>query len=268
MDGEHALGASGGAAKGLLDGVTQNALAEMPVQLPEALGRGVVHGQDEAEVDGIPEPARVLAEGLSDGGFIAPHGAVALADSVELTPLPVGQPLLAVGDVAHLRAGSTRVSVIASLDEEHVRPPRPSAPRPGLGEVSFRVDDGLLPLVGADVSQLGHQLLLADLHGPVAGRPVGQEALRSEGGRTEKLEQETNALDRSEQLLDAPARDAIAVADRLDSDSQTLPDGLGPSRPAALGVGLDLADEVGRNPRRDPLEGGLDGGGFGLRAGA
>src|SRR5206468_7576085 len=77
------------------------------------------------------------------------------------------------------------------------------------------------------------------------------------GRRTEKLEQETNALDRSEQLLDAPAGDAIAVANRLDSEGQTLPDGLGPSRPAALGVSLDLAYEVGRNPRRDPLEGGL-----------
>jgi hypothetical protein len=128
MDGEDALGASDGAAKGLLDGVTENALAEVAVQLPEALGRGVVYGENEAEVDGTPEPARVLAEGLSDGWFISPHGAEALADSVELTPVPVGQSLLAVGDVAHLRADSTRVSVIASLDEEHVRPPRPRAP--------------------------------------------------------------------------------------------------------------------------------------------
>jgi hypothetical protein len=32
MDGEHALSASGGAAEGLLDGVTQNALAEMAAQ--------------------------------------------------------------------------------------------------------------------------------------------------------------------------------------------------------------------------------------------
>jgi len=68
MDGEDALGTSGGAAKGVLDGVTENALAEVAVQLPEALGGGVVNGQDEAEVDGIPEPARVLAQGLRMAG--------------------------------------------------------------------------------------------------------------------------------------------------------------------------------------------------------
>jgi hypothetical protein len=134
MDGEHALGASGGAAEGLLDGVTQNALAEMTVQSLEPLGRGVVHGQDEAEVDGIPEPASVLAEGFSDGRFVAPHEAVALTNAVELTPLPVGQPLLAVCDVAHLGGGSIRVSVIASFDEEHVRPSRRVALRSGNGK--------------------------------------------------------------------------------------------------------------------------------------
>ena len=131
VDGEHALGAPRGAAEGLLDGITQNAVAEGAVEPAEALGGGVVHGQDEAEVDGIPEATSVFAQGLSDGQFVAPHGAVALADSVELAPLAVGQPLLAVGDVAHLRAGSTRVSVVASLDEEHVRLPRRAAPCPG-----------------------------------------------------------------------------------------------------------------------------------------
>ena len=48
---------------------------------------------------------------------------------------------------------------------------------------------------------------------------MGQEPLRSEGWRTKHLEQETNAFDRSEQLVDAPTRDAITVADCLDSDS-------------------------------------------------
>ena len=96
---------------------------------------------------------------------------------------------------------------------------------------------------------------------------MGQEALCSEGGRTEKLEQETNAFDRSEQLLDAPAGDAVAVANRIDSDGQALPNGLGPRCPAACGVGFDFADESGRNPRRDPLERGLDDGGVGLRSG-
>src|SRR5207247_5675697 len=107
---------------------------------------------------------------------------------------------------------------------------------PGPGEVSLRFGNGLLPLVGADDAHFGHQLVLANLHGPVARSPVGEEALRSEGRRTEKLEQETNALDRSQQLLDAPAGDAVAVTNGLNSDCQTLPDRLGPSRPAALGV--------------------------------
>jgi len=61
VDGEDALGASRGTAEGLLDGVTQNALPEGAVEPAEAFGRDVVHGQDEAEVGGIPEPAGVLA---------------------------------------------------------------------------------------------------------------------------------------------------------------------------------------------------------------
>jgi hypothetical protein len=86
---------------------------------------------------------------------------------------------------------------------------RPCVSEPG--EVSLRFGNGLVPLVGSDGSDLGQQLVLANLHGPVAGRPVGQEALRPEGRRTEKLEQETNALDRPEQLLDTPARNALTV---------------------------------------------------------
>src|SRR6266571_304567 len=133
MDREHALGAPGGSAEGLLHGVTQNPLAEVAVEPMEALRRGVVHGQDEAEVNRAPETAAVLAERLPDGVLVALHGPIPLADSVELPSLPVGQPLLAVRDVAHLRSGSTRVSVVASLDEEHFRPSRHAAPRPGAG---------------------------------------------------------------------------------------------------------------------------------------
>ncbi len=139
MDGEDALGASGGAAEGLLDGVTQNAIAEVAVEPAEALGRGVVHGQDEAEVDGIPKAACVLAEGLSDGLLVAPHRPIPLADSVELPSQPVGQPLLAVRDVAHVRSGSTRVSVVSGFDEEHFRPSRRAALRSGASR-------GLAPL--------------------------------------------------------------------------------------------------------------------------
>src|SRR5262249_25033833 len=102
MDGEHALGTSSRAAEGLLDGVTHHALAETTVQPPEALGCGIVHGQNEAEADGASEGACVLPEGLSDGPFVALHRTVVLTDSVELAPSPIGQPLFAVSDVAHL----------------------------------------------------------------------------------------------------------------------------------------------------------------------
>ena len=96
---------------------------------------------------------------------------------------------------------------------------------------------------------------------------MGQEALGSECGRAEKLAQDADTLDRSEELLDAAARHALATADRLHSDSKALPNGVGPSRPRALGVSLDLADEARRNPRRDPLEGVLGARCFGLARG-
>ncbi len=88
----------------------------------------------------------------------------------------------------------------------------------GPGEVSFRVNNGLLPLVGTDDSHLGHQLVFADLYGAVAGGPMSEKPLRSEGRRAEKLKQQAHTLDRSQDLLDAPAGHALAMADRLDSD--------------------------------------------------
>ena len=97
----------------------------------------------------------------------------------------------------------------------------------------------------------------------VAGRPVGQEALRSERRRTQELDGHANALDRPQQLLDAPARDAISPADRLQPEGEALADGIGPRRPRALGMSLDLAHEGGRKPRRDPLKGVVVWRGFG-----
>jgi hypothetical protein len=41
MNREHALGASGGAAESLLDGVTQEPLRKEPIEPLEALGGGV-----------------------------------------------------------------------------------------------------------------------------------------------------------------------------------------------------------------------------------
>jgi hypothetical protein len=187
VDGEDTLCAPGGAAEGLLHGVTQDAVAEWTVEPPEALGRGGVHGQDEPEVDGVPEPARILPEGLPDGLLVTPQGPVTVADSGQLAPAPVGQSLLAVGDVAHLSADATGVPVVARLDEEQSGPVLVRCV-PGAREGSLRIRKGLLPLVGAHDANLGHELLFfADLHGPVPGRPVGEIALRFERRWTEKL---------------------------------------------------------------------------------
>src|SRR5258708_4458892 len=120
VDGEDTLCTASSPAEGLLDGVPQDALAEEPVEPAEAVCGGVVHGQDEAEVDRTPETATVLAESLSDRGFVAPKGAVAFANAVELSPLPIGQPLLPGGDVANLLACSLRVSGIWGLHAERV----------------------------------------------------------------------------------------------------------------------------------------------------
>ncbi len=51
----------------------------------------IVDGQDEAEVDGVPEALGVLDEGVSDGPLVAAEGAVSRADSVQLSTLPVTQ---------------------------------------------------------------------------------------------------------------------------------------------------------------------------------
>jgi hypothetical protein len=56
VDGKDTLRAAGGAAERLLHGVTQDAVAERAIQPAEALGGGVVQGQDEAEVDGFRSP--------------------------------------------------------------------------------------------------------------------------------------------------------------------------------------------------------------------
>ncbi len=116
MDCKHALGASGRAPESLLDGIAQDALREMPVEPLEALGRRVVHGQDEAEVDRVSQTPAVVTERLPDRLLVAPEGAVSLTDPVEFAPLSVGQPLLAVCDVADLPPPSR--SLGAGFDEE------------------------------------------------------------------------------------------------------------------------------------------------------
>jgi hypothetical protein len=55
MDREDSLGSASSAPESRVDRITHDALREMPVEPPEARRRGVVHGQDEAEVDWVPE---------------------------------------------------------------------------------------------------------------------------------------------------------------------------------------------------------------------
>jgi hypothetical protein len=124
---ENALSATGGAAESLLEGVPQDAFAEVTVQGPAAPSCGVVYGQDETEVDGMPKAACVVSESAANSPFVARHGAEARTDPVELTPPPVRQSFFAVGDVTHLGTDSAGVPVIVGLDEEHVTLPR----RPG-----------------------------------------------------------------------------------------------------------------------------------------
>jgi hypothetical protein len=72
-----------------------------------------------------------------------------------------------------------------------------------------------------------------------------------------QLDRHADAFDRSQDLLEAPARDTFSPLDRLHSDRQALPNGVGLCGPCAPGVALDLAHEGGRNPGRNPLEGAL-----------
>ena len=101
MDGKHALGAPSRAPD---------------VEPLEALGRRVVHGQDEAEVDRVSQTPAIATEPVTDRFLVAPERTVSLTDPVELAPLSVGQPLLAVCDVADLPPQP--IPGIAGFDEE------------------------------------------------------------------------------------------------------------------------------------------------------
>src|SRR5207249_7485152 len=74
VDREDALDSTCRAAEGLVYGVTQNALGQAPVQAREALGRAVVHREDEPEVDWVPEASGILDENLSYGPLLAAEG--------------------------------------------------------------------------------------------------------------------------------------------------------------------------------------------------
>jgi len=72
MDREDALGTSSDAAESLLDGVTKDALRKVSVEPLEALGRGVVDRQDEAEVDRVPDARPGRTRGLAKCPAAAP----------------------------------------------------------------------------------------------------------------------------------------------------------------------------------------------------
>jgi hypothetical protein len=128
MDREDALRSAECAAKRTLDGVAQEALRAVAVDGSEPVSGIVIDGQNEAEIDGASETEGVLTESRSYRRLIASKGAVALSNPVKVARPPVSQPLLSVGDVAHLGAGSGRVPVVARLDEEHLSAPRLVAP--------------------------------------------------------------------------------------------------------------------------------------------
>jgi hypothetical protein len=87
MDREDALNSAGGTTESPLHSITHDALREAAVEALEPFRRRVVHGHDEAEVGWVPQPAAVIAEGLSDGSLVTSKGTVSLANPVELPPL-------------------------------------------------------------------------------------------------------------------------------------------------------------------------------------
>ena len=60
VDREDALDSPCRAAEGLVHGVSQDALGQAPVKAGEALGRAVVHREDEPELDRVPEASGIL----------------------------------------------------------------------------------------------------------------------------------------------------------------------------------------------------------------
>src|SRR5699024_8242953 len=84
VDGKGALDAASGAAKRLLHGVANDALGDARFEPREALGRAVIDGENEPEIDGVPETPPVLDEGPPDGRLVSSERAVARTDSVEL----------------------------------------------------------------------------------------------------------------------------------------------------------------------------------------
>jgi hypothetical protein len=82
VDREDALDSTCRATEGLVYGVAQDALGQAPVEAGEALGRAVVHREDETEVDRVPEASGILDESPSDGPLVAAEGTVPWADSV------------------------------------------------------------------------------------------------------------------------------------------------------------------------------------------
>src|SRR6266545_8059062 len=129
VDREDALDTARRSAESLLNRVAKDAFGQAPVQPREALGRPVIDRENEAEVDRVPEPSRVLDEGLPDRLLVAAERAVARADPVELAPLSVAQPFLAVRDVTHLVRRALRAVVVVRLDEEHVSSSLPCCSR-------------------------------------------------------------------------------------------------------------------------------------------
>src|SRR5207247_10241200 len=83
-----------------------------------------------------------------------------------------------------------------------------------------------------------------------------------EGGRAHHVERQPDTFEGPQQLLGPAGRDTLSIANRLYSDTEAVSNRVRSRRPHAPGVSVDLAHEIGRKPRRDPLERVADAGSF------
>jgi len=91
---------------------------------------------------------------------------------------------------------------------------------------------------------------------------VGEKPHHPEGGRAHQVEHQPDTFEGSQQLLGPAGRDTCSIANRLHSDAEAVSNRVRSRRPHAPGVSVDLAHEIGRKPRRDPLERVTDAGSF------
>jgi hypothetical protein len=113
----------------------------------------------------------------------------------------------------------------------------------GLLQIPFRLDDGLLPLVGPGRAELREQLVFAHPHPPALSHPVGQKAEHAERGRAQDVERGAQAIDRLEQLVGPAARDPFPLVNGLAANREEVPGRARAADAVGLGLGVDLTPE-------------------------